>query len=389
MTARSSTDVLIIGAGPFGLAIAADIDRRGVNTTVVGEPMGFWKRNMPAGMFLRSGVDWHLDTAGKGTIARFLEASGRSVDDVRPFPLDVYLEYVDWFAKQANLQIAPKEVVSLDHSSDPRDGFLATFRSGETLTARRVVVAIGFSNFAHVPTEMMERLPPGRFEHTCTAVDLQALSGQRCLIVGGRQSAFEWAALLAEGGASVDVAYRHDTPRFADSYWTWAGELVERLVHEPGWFRSLSTGDREALARRFWEEGRLKLEPWLEPRLRAGPVRMWPRREVVKTMPTASEALAVTFQSGESIEVDRVILATGYRPNIRHVPFLTAGNLLPLVETNNDCPKLDDHMQSTVPGLYFTSLLATNDFGPFFAFTVSARAAATLIGQSLTGTVPR
>ena len=112
-------------------------------------------------------------------------------------------------------------------------------------------------------------------------------------------------------------------------------------------------------------------------------MRLWPRREVVSTQLTATDAIAVRFQSGEVIEVDRVILATGYRPNIRRVPFLTASNLLSRVETSDDCPTLDDRMQSSVSGLYFTSLLATRDFGPFFAFTVSARAAATLIGQDL------
>ncbi len=383
MKANTATDLLIIGAGPFGLAIAADVQRRGLAAMVVGEPMGFWKRHMPRGMFLRSGVDWHLDSAEAWTISRFLESSGLTATDVRPFPLEVYLDYVEWFTVQTSLQIVPGEIVSLNRSVGGNGRFLATLGSGDTVSARNVVVAIGFANFAHVPPEMADRLPAQRFDHTCTAVDLDALAGHRCLIVGGRQSAFEWAALLAEAGARVDVAYRHDTPRFTESDWAWAGQLVQRFVQEPGWFRRLTPTERDALARRFWEEGRLKLEPWLEPRIRAGDVRLWPRREVVSTQLTATDAIAVRFQSGEGIEVDRVILATGYRPNIRRVPFLTAGNLLSLVETSHDCPTLDDCMQSSVSGLYFTSLLATHDFGPFFAFTVSARAAATLIGQDL------
>ena len=384
MSSSDAIEVLIIGAGPFGLAIASDLRRRGLTATVLGEPMAFWKHNMPAGMFLRSGVDWHLDTGGTWTITRFLEASGRSAANVQPFPLDVYVEYVNWFAAQASVDVVRAEVVSLDRAEDDERAFRVRFRNGERITARRVVVAIGFANFAHVPAELTQRLPAGRFDHTCSAVRLEGMANDRCLIVGGRQSAFEWAALLAEAGASaVHVAYRHETPRFAESDWSWAGQLVQRFVDETGWLRRLSARDREALGRRFWEEGRLKLEPWLEPRIRAGGVRLWPRREVVAAHQTSSEAIAVTFQSGESIVVDRVILATGYRPNVRGVPFLAAGNLLPLLETSNDCPTLDDRMQSSVPGLYFTSLLATNDFGPFFAFTVSARAAATLIGQDL------
>ncbi len=110
---------------------------------------------------------------------------------------------------------------------------------------------------------------------------LEAFNGKRCLIVGGRQSAFEWAALLSENGAaSVDVSYRHDTPQFAESYWDWTQAVVDCFVAEPGWFRRLTREEREALARRLWVEGRLKLEPWLAPRLDAGGVTMRPRTEI-------------------------------------------------------------------------------------------------------------
>jgi 2-polyprenyl-6-methoxyphenol hydroxylase-like FAD-dependent oxidoreductase len=48
------TDVLIIGAGPFGLAVAAQAAHEGIEHIVTGKPMEFWRRNMPKGMFLRS-----------------------------------------------------------------------------------------------------------------------------------------------------------------------------------------------------------------------------------------------------------------------------------------------------------------------------------------------
>jgi cation diffusion facilitator CzcD-associated flavoprotein CzcO len=55
------TDLLIIGAGPFGLAAAAQASHLGIQHVVVGRPMEFWRKNMPAGMYLRSACDWHLD----------------------------------------------------------------------------------------------------------------------------------------------------------------------------------------------------------------------------------------------------------------------------------------------------------------------------------------
>ena len=40
-------------------------------------------------------------------------------------------------------------------------------------------------------------------------------------------------------------------------------------------------------------------------------------------------------------------------------------------------------MQTSAPGLFATSMMATQDFGPFFAFTVSARTSARLIGAAV------
>ena len=44
---------------------------------------------------------------------------------------------------------------------------------------------------------------------------------------------------------------------------------------------------------------------------------------------------------------------------------------------------LDEHFQTSVPGLYITSLAATRDFGSFLAFTVSVRAQAKIIGRDI------
>ena len=55
------TRLLVIGAGPYGLSVAALARERGIETVTLGRPMGFWREHMPEGMLLRSGLDWHLD----------------------------------------------------------------------------------------------------------------------------------------------------------------------------------------------------------------------------------------------------------------------------------------------------------------------------------------
>jgi cation diffusion facilitator CzcD-associated flavoprotein CzcO len=225
------------------------------------------------------------------------------------------------------------------------------------------------------------RLPPGRWSHTCDTADFAGLRGKGVLIVGGRQSAFEWAALLAdEGAAHVHLSHRHESPAFAPSDWSWVNPLVDAMVERSGWFRSLPKAAQDDLARRLWVEGRSKVEPWLERRVLRPGVTLWPRTEVAACEETP-DALAVTLDSGDRLEVDHVVLATGYRVRIGQVPFLAP--LLGSLAVEDGFPVLDEHFQSSIPGLFITSMPATRDFGPFFAFTISVRTSARLIGRAV------
>jgi hypothetical protein len=80
--------LLVVGAGPYGVAVAAQAIERGVDTAVVGRPMGFWTDHMPEGMFLRSGTDWHLDASGVDTFEAFIEDRGLSSAQIDPVPID-------------------------------------------------------------------------------------------------------------------------------------------------------------------------------------------------------------------------------------------------------------------------------------------------------------
>ena len=94
------TDLLIIGAGPFGLALAAYAQHLGIDHLMVGKPMEFWRSNMPSGMFLRSACDWHPDPTDADTIEAFLRVQGLTQADVEPLSLDFYLSYAQWFQRQ-------------------------------------------------------------------------------------------------------------------------------------------------------------------------------------------------------------------------------------------------------------------------------------------------
>ena len=377
--------VLVIGAGPFGLAMAGTLRSLGIPHVIVGRAMGFWRQHMPRGMLLRSGCDWHYDTANVDTIEAYLATLGKSPADAEPLSLETYLGYPQWFAERKGLQIRDSVIARLDRADG---GFIATTMAGETIVARNVVLALGFAHFPRVPRALTDRLPVGRYRHTCDAVDLERYRGRRVLIIGGRQSAFEWAALLREEGArAVHLAYRHDTPQFTTSDWSWFNGKVDEMADDSEWFRRLPQEEKDAVNRRFWEEGRLKLEPWLAPRIAHDEVHLWPRTEVTASGERGSE-LSVLLSNGERIDVDDVILATGYEVDMDRIPLLAAGNVIAQLRTSDGFPCLDRDMQTNIPGLYITSMPAVRDFGLFFAFTISVRTSAKLIGAALARNLP-
>jgi len=378
---KHETELLIIGAGPFGLAVAAQASQLGIDHIVAGKPMAFWRQNMPAGMYLRSACDWHLDPTNVHTIDNFLVERGQTAKDVEPLSLDFYLSYADWFQKQKQITSLPWHIQRLDVAVG---GFVATTSDGDTIHARNVVVAPGFKHFTNIPAELKSRLPAGRYIHTCDFVDFSSARDKRYLIIGGRQSAFEWAALLLEAGANaVYISHRHDSPAFAVADWSWVNPLVDAIGDNPSWFRRLSQPEKDDVNHRLWAEGRLKVEPWLEKRLNNDRVRVLPRTELVECVEDDG-VLKVKLSNGETITCDQIVLATGYKMDITRLPVLAAGNVLHQLATRNGFPVLDEHFQTSIKGLFITSMPATQDFGPFFAFTISVRVSAKLICEAIT-----
>ena len=377
-TLMKQAQLLIIGAGPYALSAAALARERGIETVVLGRPMGFWRENMPADMFLRSGPDWHLDGTGLHTLEAYLAEQAIKPGEVDPIPVSVFLDYADWFRKAKGIEVR-EEFVDTLREADGR--FEARLRSGDVVRADAVLAAPGIRAYANLPA-WASALPAGRAAHTCDLVRFDDMTGARVLIIGGRQSAYEWAALLREHGAArIDIVHRHDIPRFERVSWKFADVHVERTLSVPGYWRNLPQSERDAIARRFWEVGRLTLEYWLTPRLDWAGITRWPGTEVTEAVPGDDGEVRVLLSSGSRLTVDRVVFASGYRADLAKVGYLA--DVLDDIELSNGFPVLDESFQTSLPGLYITGFSATQDFGPFFGFVKGAPAAAILVVRDL------
>jgi thioredoxin reductase len=390
--------LVVIGGGPYGLAVAARAKEMGIEVVVFGRPLGFWTDNMPEGMYLRSGPDWHLDASGVHTFEAFLEERGISGAEVDPVPISVFLDYARWFRREKGVFVDERLVTSVGLAGDGGRGaqrgqrgvaemmgtpFRLRLADGAEILADAVVAAPGVRYFQTRP-EWSVDLPDGLCSHTCDLVRFHDFAGARVLIVGGRQSAYEWAALIGEHGAvKVDIVHRHEMPRFDRVSWRFTDEYVERTVASPGWWRSLPASEQDAIARKFWEVGRLTLEWWLTPRLHGERFHRRPCTSVVTALMDGSGVVRVHLSDGTDLTVDRIVLATGYKADLARVPYLT--EVLPLVATADGFPVLDNAFQTTLPGLYMPGFTGTRDFGPFFGFTKGCPAAADLVVRGLGG----
>jgi FAD-dependent urate hydroxylase len=364
------TSLLVIGAGPYGYAAAAFAQENGIDARIVGRPMAFWREQMPAGMFLRSGSDWHLDAAGEHTFEAYFEDRGLRRAELDPIPIAVFLDYTEWFRERKALGVDERLLSGLATS----DGsFVATMEDGSTIAAERVLATPGIRNFANLPA-WYDAVPSDRRAHTSELVSFEDLRGARVTVVGGRQSAYEWAALLCDHGAErVDVVHRHATPTFAKVSWTFVDGHIEQTLAHRGWWRRLAAIEQQAIATRFWQVGRLTLEHWLVPRLSPQVVISHPGCEVTDVAVGEDDA-TLRLSDGQTCSADFVVFASGYQADLGRVPYLDP--VLPAISVTNGFPDLSEGFETSLPGLYMTGFVSTHDFGPFFGFTKGCPASA-------------
>ncbi|MFG2965733.1 FAD-dependent oxidoreductase [Streptomyces sp. NPDC048288] len=403
--AHGRSPVVVVGAGPYGLSVAAHLRAAGTPVRVFGDVMGSWRHAMATGMFLKStpaATDLSAPEPG-GRLADFRREHGEpELTELTPIPCDVFVRYGQWFQKRYVGEVEPARVTAVERpASGP--GFLVRLDDGQELTASAVVVATGLNGLAHVPQELRQLVPEGpdpraRVSHTSQHTDLSVYAGRRVAVVGGGQSALESAALLHEAGAEAQVLVRERkvlwgmTPDLARP---WAqrlakpasplgtGWVLAAVCAAPGSVRWCPPAARLLLFRRA-------LGPsggwWLRDRVE-GVVRVRTSRRVTGAAvsgPAVRLDVAGPGGERESLTVDHVLAATGYRLDLAALPFLSASVRRAVAcVPGSRAPALRGTFESSVPGLYFTGSLAAPMFGPMMRFVAGTEFAAGRIARHI------
>jgi cation diffusion facilitator CzcD-associated flavoprotein CzcO len=390
----------IVGAGPYGLSVAAHFRAEGMESLVIGQPMASWRNNMPSGMILKSEpfASNLSDPQHRYTLERFYASRGMAYRPIgNPLSIADFLEYAQWFQQQTRVEAVDATLIDLRQADD---GFELALADGGVVWARRVILATGYLPFRKIPS-VLDGLQSELISHSSEHRDLAQFAGKDVTIVGRGQSALELAVLLCEQGVNVRLLARADRVAWGSEP-NLSRSMLRRLSYPdagigPGWrslivselpkaFRRLPLQTRHDYVARSWGPAGAW---WLKERARD--------RIPLLTSHTIAHAverggkLVLAVRNPEktlTFEADHVIAATGYRVDLDRIQYLSPG-LRAKIKTYQGAPILDRALQSSIAGLHFAGVTSAQSFGPVMRFVYGAKHAAAFLTAHLRKGFPR
>lgn len=388
-------DTTIIGAGPYGLSVAAHLEAKHRPYQVFGGPMESWRKFMPAGMILKSEpfASNLWDPGRRYSLQRYCRAHNVPYQAVgRPVSLELFLQYAEWFRRNTQKSPLDMRVVSVRRSGR---GFVLGFADGAVATSRRVVLATGHLAYSVMPPEL-SHLPEPQVTHSSRMLEVQHYAGRSVTVIGAGQSALETAALLHEAGAQVGILVRRSGVQWNQR--SKPRPLLKRIIAPDagiasGW-KSWAISEMPRTFRRVFAPE--KRHPFVADAYGASGSwwlrdRVDRRIEILLGCHTQAASLAdgrvrlsiASSEGAQEIVTDHVICATGYRVNIERLAYLDAGLLSGIRREAGAVPLLSSTYETSVPGLFIVGITSSPVFGPIMRFMYGAKHVAPVLARRL------
>jgi cation diffusion facilitator CzcD-associated flavoprotein CzcO len=268
---KPALDVLIIGAGQSGLAIAFGLMRAQVDNILVIDKAEYGREGpwltYARMRTLRSPKDYtgpDLDVPSL-TYQAWHEArfGAESWNALELIPRGLWAEYLLWMRETTAIPVR-NGLEAMDIAPAAHDLIAVTVQGGggnrETLHARKLVLATGMEGMGGwwMP-DFVSALPEHLRAHAADAIDFDALSGKVVAVLGAGASALDNAAVaLGHGASEVHLFCRRITPQLVQPYrWlTFAGFLRHLSDLDDAWrwrFMSTILGLREGFPQETWD----------------------------------------------------------------------------------------------------------------------------------------
>ena len=376
MTPAGDIDLAVVGAGPYGVSVAAT--NRDLRTVAFGKPFETWERMDPAMQLRATAGEMNLSAGPRaGTLDDWARATGTEPSE--PLRVDSFLSYGRWFADRFVPDLRTDEVEAI---TDAPGGRLAVETRAGSVTARAVVVSVGITPFPYAPPELEALVDGDRVAYATEAWRRPVRPGERVAVIGGGQSAVEAAARSVAGGAETTLLTRRRLRWFADREpSTPRGALaarvynllyptvgygpppLNRLVLKPDVFALLPAPIAGALTARLLRPG---ASPWLR---HAVAERAQVREHAVVRTVSVNGDVRLVLGDDTTLEVDRLLLATGFRFRPDRLAFLSH-SLRKRILTRDGWPVLDRWFRSSDPRISFVGYAAEGRFGPIARFVL-------------------
>jgi thioredoxin reductase len=391
----SDIDTAIVGAGPYGLSLAAHLKSAKLSHEIFGTPLESWRNFMPEGMFLKSEPFasnlWDPDR--RYTFERYANDHGLPYQRVgKPVGLALFLRYAEWFRQQAVGDIRDIRVARISQAGS---GFVLDLSDGSKLTSRRVVLATGHMAFAVLPPELTH-MTSHRICHSSRMGEVASYAGRDVTLIGAGQSALEIGALLHEAGARVRILARQSQINWNEpsTHRPFLSRLISPDAGVASGWRSVAVSEFPRTFR--WRYPAAKRHRFVSGSY--GPSGSWWLRDrlVGKAEVHTScllqravdeniqVALRVSKPSGSSeILTDYVIAATGFKVNIDKLQYLEPEVRQKIAREAAGIPELSSCFETSVPNLFIVGVASAPVFGPIMRFMYGAKHVGRVLARRL------
>jgi lysine/ornithine N-monooxygenase len=380
-SAGTSTRVLIVGAGPYGISLSYDLYTNRIPFIIVGHPFSLWHEHTIRSMTLRSDInssqvfDRQNRFSLRGYLTRTYDSETAEALISRRIPVEVFRGYAQWILAELPYRPIERKVVRLRQTSEAGSAcFLAELDDGTEISADKVVLASGIENHRVLP-QCLQALPDHLVLHSWQVGEFESFSGKRLLVVGGGQSAAEVLACLSERNQLTWI-HRSRLIFFAEPI-NLPRPLFAAVLRLSSAYYFLPPRLRRLLGALFVAS---TITPELKPKV---------LNKAIKRIQGDVSGLKLCLNGSGlyspvlNASYDFVIACTGYRYSLGSIGYLEPSLMDRIHVVADGIPKLGYDFSTSVANLYMIGGIAEPTHGPAQRFMMGSKAATLRVSTAL------